>query len=304
MEYQKLIETICKEEDIDYTLISEGWISVLTKNNITKCISGYKYPLNDHALGNVIDDKFALYDLCKKLSIPIIEHRILFNPTSRLGKNTPNLLVKYFEEFNCDVVIKPNNGTEGTDVYHITTIEELQKVVANLFINNFSISICPFYVIQKEYRVVVLDNTVKLIYEKIKPVVIGDGKGSLRELLLNLNKFYFENKLVDDKYDLILKSGKVYEYDWRFNLSRGATAKLVTDEILRKELGEFATNVTRKIGAKFVSVDIILSNNKYYLMEVNSGVCINKVCNFIDQDYKLTKEIYKAAIKKMFENNC
>ena len=146
-----------------------------------------------------------------------------------------------------------------------------------------------------------MDNEVKLIFEKIKPVVTGNGKSTLRELLNNLNPYYFQNKLTEKEYDIILNKEETYEYDWRFNLSNGATAKMVIDVDLKKLLSDLALDIVKKINARFVSVDIIKSNNKLYLIEVNSGVCINKVCNFIDKDFKITKEIYRSAINKMFD---
>jgi len=301
MDFRKLIEEICKEENIDYKLISEDWVMVLTKDNITKCISGYRFSLNDHALGSVIDDKYAFYDLCKINNLPIIEHDILFNPNSKLGSNTNNLKDKYFKEYNNDVVIKPNMGTEGTDVYHINNKEDLNNIINKLFETNFSISMCPFYKIEKEYRVVVLNNKVELIFEKNKPVVIGDGNKSIKDLLIELNPYYFNNKILVDKYNKILKIGEVFEYDWRFNLSKGATAKLVEDTTLYEKLSDFALNVCQKIGGNFLSVDIIKCKDNLYLMEANSGVCINKVCNFIDKDLKITKEIYRKAILSMFK---
>lgn len=85
----------------------------------------------------------------------------MFNPNSKLGINTLELIDKYFEEYNKDVVIKPNNGSEGIGVFHIYSRDELLEKANELFKTNFSISICPFYKIDKEYRVVVLDNEVK-----------------------------------------------------------------------------------------------------------------------------------------------
>jgi len=301
MEYRKLIEEICNEEMIDYKLISEDWVMVLTKNNITKCISGYRFPLNDHALGSVIDDKYAFYDLCKLKKIPIIEHNILFNPNSKLGNNTNDLLKKYFVEYQENVVVKPNLGTEGTNVYHITNYSDLLKITNELFKNNFSISICPFYKIDNEYRVVVLNDKIKNIFEKSKPVVIGDGKSSIKELLINLNPYYFTKINFSNEYNKILKNGEQYEYDWRFNLNKGATAELVENNDLYQKLSDIALNATKTINAKFVSVDIIKCQNKFYLIEMNSGVCINKVCNFIDKDLKMVKEIYREAILEMFK---
>lgn len=300
MDYRLLIKEICEEENIDYKLISKKWVMVLTKDNITKCISGYRFPLNDHALGSVIDDKYAFYDLCKLKNIPIIEYNILFNPNSNLGNNTYELIDYYFLKYNEDVVIKPNMGTEGNDVYHINDKDELIKVIDKLFKSNFSISICPFYKIDNEYRVVVLNNQVELILEKNKPVIIGDGIKTIKELLIELNPCYFK-KINLDEYNTILNKNELFEYDWRFNLSKGATANIVTDKLLYNKLSDFALDVVKKINGKFLSIDIIKCNNSYYLMEANSGVCINKVCNFIDKDLSITKEIYRKAIKSMFE---
>ena len=70
---------------------------------------------------------------------------------------------------------------------------------------------------------------------------------------------------------------------------------------LYNKLSNIALDVCNKIGAEFLSVDIIKCENNFYLMEANSGVCINKVCNFIDSDLKLVKEIYREAIILMFE---
>ena len=301
MEFKKLIKEICVEENIKYDLVSEEWVMVLTKNDATRCIFGYRFNLNDHALGSVIDDKFAFYDLCKLKGIPIIEHKILFNPNCNFGIHTPSLLEKYFSEYEKNVVVKPNLGYEGIDVLHITDLETLKLETEKLFRTNFSISICPFYNIESEYRVIVLNAKVKLIFEKVKPVIVGDGKRTIKELLRELNPYYFENKDLDEGYNRVLEKEEKFEYDWRFNLSRGATAKKVEDKKTIAELSKFAIDVCQKLEAKFVSVDIIKCNNNLSLMEINSGVSINKVCNFIDQDLKITKEIYREAVLSMFQ---
>jgi len=301
MNFRDLIKEICIEEKIDYKLISKDWIMVLTKNKVSKCISGYRFPLNNHSIGSVIDDKYAFFDLCKHLKLPIIQHKILFNPNTELGNNTFKLLEETFQEYDHNIVLKPNIGTEGNNVYHITNKQDLKKTVNKLFEHNFSISICPFYKIDNEYRVIVLNKKVKLIFEKNKPVVIGNGKNTIKELLLKLNPHYFKNIIFDERFNRVLKDKEIYEYDWRFNLSKGATAKLIDDMNLYNKLSNIALDVCNKIGAEFLSVDIIKCENNFYLMEANSGVCINKVCNFIDSDLKLVKEIYREAIILMFE---
>ena len=299
MKFKEIIVEICKEEDIKVEIMSNDYLIKLTKNNVTKFIWGCKFPLNDHGIGSIIDDKYALYEICKNNNIPIIEHKIVWNPNNKLGENTSELLEKYFDRYNNDIVLKPNNGSKGIDVYHLTNLDDLINVSNNLFSKYFSLSICPYYDIKNEYRVVILDNEVKLVYEKDKLVVKGNDKDSVKDLLIKSNPFYFQNKNLE-KYDYILNEGEIFEYDWRFNLSRGATAKLISDKLLEDKIISLALDVAKVLGIRFVSVDIINSNDNLLVMEVNSGVCIDKVCNFIDKDFKVVKEIYRNAIKKMF----
>ncbi len=303
MNFKKIIKQICKEENIDCQIISDGWGFVLKKNDITKYIFNKKFSLNNQAISLIIDDKYALYDLCKLYNIPVIEHQIIYNPESSLGINSLNEVAYYFKKYNKDIVLKPNNGNEGNDVYHITNQKDLNIYLKKLFNKNFSISLCPYYNIESEYRIVILDGVVKLIYEKVKPLVVGNGINTIKELLISLNPFYFKNKKLDEKYNVILKKGEKYLFDWRFNLSKGAIAKFVNNKDLEEKLSKMALGITNKIGATFVNVDIVLANNKFYLLEINSSVCINKACYFIDKNYSIVKNIYKEAILKMFEEN-
>lgn len=299
MKFKEIIKEICKEEDIKIEIMSNDYLIKLTKNNVTKFIWGCKFPLNNHSIGSIIDDKYALYEICKNNNIPIIEHQIVWDPSNKLGENTLEILKEYFNKYNRDVVLKPNNGSKGIDVYHLTNLDDLINVSNNLFSKYFSLSICPYYDIKNEYRVVILDNEVKLVYEKDKLVVKGNDKDRVKDLLNKSNPIYFQNMDLA-KYDYVLSDGEILEYDWRFNLSRGATAKLINDKNLENKIASLALDVTKILGACFVSVDIINSNGNLLVMEVNSGVCIDKVCNFIDRDFKIVKEIYRSAIKKMF----
>ena len=184
MKFHDLIKEICEEEEIDLEILSGNYLLMLTKGNIQKYIWGHKFPLNSHSVGEILDDKYALYCVLNANNIPVIEHHILWNNHSKLGSETDTLLVKYFNEFNNKVVIKPNNGSKGIGVSLVKSLEDAQKVCQNLFIKNYSVSITPFYVIENEYRVIVLDNKVELVYAKNKPVVIGNGIDTIKDLLI------------------------------------------------------------------------------------------------------------------------
>ncbi len=301
--FHNIIKTICEELDIKFTLLSKDWVIVLTKNETTKIISGYKFDLNSHALGLVCDDKYALYDVLKSLDISVIEHNIVYginnNNDYALMCNNMEYLTKLFDKYNRNVVLKVNNGTCGFNVEHIEALEELEEKFLQMADKNNSLSLCPYYRIDSEFRAIVLDNEIKLIYQKERPIVIGDGTSTIKKLLIDFNPSYF--KKIDDKsLDRVLKKSESYTYDWKFNLSRGARINEEVNDNDKQNISEIVSSITKNLDLGFCSVDIIKSNNKYYVLEINSGVMMKNYIEQANDGYITAYNIYKEAIIKMF----
>ena len=64
------------------------------------------------------------------------------------------------------------------------------EVIDKLLESQYSLSLCSVYDIVNEYRVIVLNNEIKLIYGKENAKVIGDGIHTLQELASNFNKVF------------------------------------------------------------------------------------------------------------------
>src|SRR5574344_465840 len=182
----KMIAEICNELNINIKVLSKEWVIQLEKNEKVRYISGYKFDLNNHGVGEIIDDKYAMFEVLKSFNIPVIEHNILFRPNNKeeyaINSNSYNYVFNFFKEHNSNIVIKQNDGTCGVEVYHITNEKDIISCLNKIFIENFSISICPYYDIKTEYRVIMLDGKCKLIYGKRRPIVYGDGVHSIKEL--------------------------------------------------------------------------------------------------------------------------
>ena len=266
------LDEICKELNIKYKYLSKDWIIKLEKNNKTRFITGYKFDLNNHALGNIFDDKYAVYEVLKDENIKVIEHNIFYSKDNEAyyaqGCKDINLIKEYFYNHNNKVVI---------------------------------ISYCPYYEALREYRIIVLNNSIKLIYQKIKPIVKGNGTSTIKELLIEFNPYYFNDIELDSTYDRVLELNELYEYDWKFNLSKGAISEVVDNKDTINDLTNIVNSITNKIDIGFASVDIIeLPNKEYYVMEINSGVTMKKVINTVGED--IVKNIYKEAINQLFIN--
>lgn len=295
-QFNKIIKQICQEKSIQYEELSDDWIIKLTKENRNKFIVGYKFDLNNQATSEICNDKFALYAVLKSEEIPVIEYNILF-------KNEEDKLEKYFYEYNQNVVLKPNNGTCGNNVLHICEYDKLKNEYNKLISKCYSVDICPFYEIESEYRVIYLP-TKQHIYKKVKPIITGDGVHSVKELLIEFNSEYFgdERNLKNENIsaDYIPKFGEKIEYEWRFNLSRGAKIADVDDEE-RNILMNMINNIIKVINLKFVSIDIVkLTNNQYMVMEINSGVMMENLVKLQDDGIQIAKSVYGEAIDLMF----
>ena len=292
---QKVIKNICEEKNIEFNLVSKDWIMVLKKDNRVKCISGYKFGLNNHSTGIICDDKYALYDTLKLLNIPIIEHKIVFRNYDK------NEILDFFKKHNNDLVIKSNSGTCGLNIYHAINIGDLFKYIDLLLKNHSSISLCPFYKIKNEYRSVILKDNIELFYGKKRPIVYGDGEKSIKELLCEFNYDYF-SKVEDNTLNKVLEKGKEYMYTWQHNLSKGAIPFEVIDNKLRENVQNLAKKTAKLLDLKFASIDIIeLESKEILILEINSGVMIDNYAHYMKNGENICKDIYSKAIDLMFE---
>ena len=306
---QRIIKQIALENDLSYEVLSCDLVIKLTKGNKIRYINGYKFGLNSHSLGLILDDKYATYELLNSLGISVCKHHILFRPTNHnsYAKNYNSFKYCYdlFLKYNKNVILKVNNGTCGDGVYHITTKKELKKIYNHLLKYNFSISLCPYYDIKNEYRVILLNNEIKIMYGKINPVVIGNGKDKLIDLLkdFNINYFGYKTNLKKNiNYNKVLKKDEKFIYDFKYNLSKGSIITEDIDKETKSIISKMAKDVSKKINLGFGSIDIIKTiDNKYYVLEINSGVMIENYIKLTSDGVKKAKKVYEEAVLEMFK---
>ena len=294
-EFNDLLQKICNELNIKLTIFPDGWLKILEKNNITHFISGYRFDNNCYAIGEIMNDKGLFYDVLKYKNIPIVEQKIIFKNYYKED------IIDYFNNHNKEIIIKGNTGNAGISVYKIKDINKAFEVIDNLFLKEYSISLSPFYNIKNEYRVIILNNEIKLIFGKIKPFIIGDGKSTLNELMQNNDKYYdLHIKNIQNKKYIPLKDEKI-DLDFKFNLSSGGSVFLDIEDGLKEKIEFLAKKVAEELNISFASIDIILTNdNKLLVLEANTGVTLNKFSNQTFNGYNIVYNIYKEAIKLMF----
>ena len=267
--FYQIIDEICAEKNIEQKLFSYGWIRELRKNNYSNFIIDNRLNLNNINSFNIAGDKFATYEILKNNNIPVIEHKIVFNPKTR----SKYYKIKFIEEAEellkeneNKVVIKANNSYKGKDVYFCSNKKEIEEVINKLFENNCdTLSVCPYVEIKYEYRAIYLDGEILYVYKKKKPYIVGDGEKTISKLI---EEKFLDEIEIDISRDIDLnsvpKKGEKVTISWKHNLSNGAEPILIdeSDEFLNK-VKEISIKSAKAININFASVDIAQTEDKW-----------------------------------------
>ena len=304
----RIVYDIANDHGVTIDSFSYDWILKLSKNHIHKHIFGYNFELNSSTAKMIAGDKSATSDLLKAANVTTVEHTLFLNPS--MGKYVGSVgnwqqILAYFHENNQHIVCKPVDGTGGNGVFMATTVTELEQAVHTLFSKHRSICLSPFYDIKKEYRAVILDGEVELLYQKNIPFVEADGTKNILELL--------QEKFSGETLDSVIKSfsnrsdqslsdipekGNIIEVNWKSNLGEGAQAEIIENSAIK----ELAISAAKTINIRFCSVDIIETTlGVFYVLEINSGVMIEHFLNSNPHEYDRIKAIYEKAVLRMLE---
>ena len=264
-----IIRELCEEMDIKLEKLSNDWILQLSKDGKIRHITRNHFDINPHSsnegIWSTVEEEFS-------------KHKCL--------------------------VVKPNQGYEGEGIELCHTKKEVEKAIEKLFQTCLSISICPYYHIETEYRTFYLKGEVHLIYGKNKPIVIGDGQATMEELLTNMN---FPNRkaardnlsALDMTY--VPEKGERVEISWKHNLSGGSIPEVLEKGELYDKIKNLSIRAGKALNMNFATIDIIQTvEGKLYVMEANAGICAELFTKVVEGSYGTVKEIYRKALIDMF----
>lgn len=257
----KIMHEICEEEGIELREYSGDWVLSLHRNGKCSYIIGNKFDLNSASVDAICCDKTAASDVMQQYGIPHVEH-FLFRLDGDSWSEIGGLLSKYGA-----LVCKPNNGCGGKQVFKAITMQELVAAVNDIKESGSHVAICPYYDVKNEYRVIILNGVVKLVYKKERQYSVEDGK--------------------------------LMYIDWRHNLCKGAKAEVIDFTDVDAQIYEIVHDVVRKMNVKFASIDVIECADGYRVIEINSGVTMAYFSKQDDRFYNIAKEIYREAVLSM-----
>lgn len=293
---EKIISEICIDRSYNRHIYADGWIQIIEGNEGKKMsIYGYRFSCNDSASDRICSDKAGLYELLNNNSIRAVPH-IYFGKnetcydTKQISKSISNMLTS-----TNSIICKPNNGTGGSGIVMTYTVQDTITEIANIWDRNKHACISPRRNIESEYRVIVYKDKVMIVYEKCLPCVYGDGIRNVRELASEKG---IHSDLLDYGIDsnYIPKKRETIVIGWKHNLKYGAFPRIVRDNYTLNILGSLALHATAVIGINFASVDIVNDEYGFEILEVNSGVMMERFSLSNPDNYSITKDVYQEVI--------
>ncbi len=302
----KIIEEICTEEGIYCERFSYDWIFRLTKNGKTAHIFGYQFENNSATAQLICTDKCASSEILRSKGIPAVEHFFFISPDDLhyigLEGNWPRML-DLLKEYG-RLVCKPNEGTGGIDVFQVSSPSELELAVNAVFAHSRSLALSPFYPIDQEYRVILLNDQIKLVFSKTIQSLIGNGRYSFKQLLLEQNPALLETiptgEFSEDLLNKVPKSGEKIPLNWKHNLGQGAQPELINEPVLVAQLSALALHAAQAVNVRFASVDIIRTGGEFKVLEINSGIMMESFARLNSHNYLVAKSIYQEALVALF----
>jgi glutathione synthase/RimK-type ligase-like ATP-grasp enzyme len=296
-----MVTRYCTARGIALDVRADGWLLVLGQLPRRQLILGYDFGLNSAVAHRVASDKAATSELLALSGAACVPHTYFMAPTLSGAAEPPwSAMLELLQAHADGVVVKPNEGTSGRSVTHVTNSAALEHAVNSIFATNANVALSPFLVIDDEIRVILLDSEPLIVYRKLRPTVTGDGLRSLRELITSAIAPKQQAALLSEfavgDLDAIVPRGQQRLVSWRHNLEFGARPELLDSADLRDTCVALAAAAADAIGIRFASVDLVRAGGRWQVLEINSGVMMETLARFYpEQVYAATS----AALDKL-----
>ena len=306
-----LVEALCsiaENREIEVSLLSHDWIVQLNRNGMSRFVYGYNFDLNSAAAALIANDKCALSYVLAQHKIPHVAHELFLTPQLLDYVGSDGNWVRAMqsvERFGYPVVCKDNQGTGGDQVLRIENQKELESAFQEIHTSKRGLALSPYYPIEAEYRMILLDGAELLCYEKQQPYVLGNGHSSYHELIrANYSHDPEICKVALSESSLPLneipKKDSKIPLMWKHNLGGGAIPCFKLDPTIQKSVFKLSAEACMALGIRFACVDVIQTQGEMRVLEVNAGVMLETVSRFSEEGRSLALNVYTHAVDAMF----
>lgn len=290
--------------------------------------SFFKYntlDLNPIGASDIAKDKDYANFFMKQMGYPIVPgSKTFFSDhwvkTIEIPHRKTTDAYQYACKLGFPVIIKPNNGSQGSGVCLVHNKQEFYKGVKAI-LERYDIVLVQKPVVGKDYRLVVLDNKIISAYQRVPLNVVGDGISTIIKLVKNKQRQFLisgrdtriklkdpriKNKLKYKKLTLqsIPAKGKIVYLLDNANLSTGGDSLDVTEQV-HPAFKKIAIKLTKDMGLRLCGVDLMISGDisekpkKYWVLEINAAPGLDHYSKTGKKQEKIVEQLYLEVLKSI-----
>jgi D-alanine-D-alanine ligase-like ATP-grasp enzyme len=296
---------------------------ITLKNGKKRYFRHSNLDLNPLGASKVSSDKDYANFFMQKMGYPTVPGKAFFSDrwSAAIGSNQNiDAAYTYAEHLGFPVIIKPNSGSQGTDVRLVHDKQEFYRGLRAVFKRD-RVALVQKPVSGFEYRVVVLDTEVISAYQRIPLNVVGNGKSDIGQLLEMKMRAYmksgrdteitFDDPRIKDKLNrqklnlksVVARNEQIFLLD-NSNLSAGGDSVELTDAV-HPAFKKAMINLTRDMGLRLSGVDVIMETpitakpGQYWILEVNDAPGFDHYAKSGKAQEKIVEAIYVKVLRAM-----
>jgi glutathione synthase/RimK-type ligase-like ATP-grasp enzyme len=237
---------------------SQDWLLIMQRGPKRHFAFGYDLGLNTAIAHRIANDKAATAEVLQFCGVPCVPHMLFLNP--RLSEYVPSLQSwqAMLDLLNDNPAGIVVKPNEGTSGEHVFKVASPSEL-----------ELAAHRIFSANSSLVIspyldIENEVRVVLLDHRPLVVYDKKRVL---------------------------------DWRHNLDSGAQPVVLERGPIREACVEIAVNAAKSIGIRFGSIDVVLVNGAWQILEINSGVMMEALGK---SHPELVYAAYSAALDKVF----
>jgi cyanophycin synthetase len=265
---------------------------------------------------SIVQDKELTKNLLSAIGVPVPQGRPVTSPEDAW---------EAAQEIGLPVVIKPQDGNQGRGVAVNLTTRESVMSAYKLAVEEGNEILCERFAPGSDYRLLVIGYKLVAASRREPPLVMGDGRHSIEELVAEANKdprrgedhsTSLSKLLLDEiaqgvlaeqglSVDSVPAAGQIVLIRRNANLSTGGSAMDVTD-LVHPEVAARVVEGVRMVGLDIAGVDVVcldisrpLEQQGGVIVEINAAPGLRM---HLEPSHGKGRPVGEAIVGTMFED--
>lgn len=296
---------------------------IVFSNGRKRYFRGSTLDLNPVGSSDLAKDKDYANFFMKRMGYPTIPGKTFFSALwcKAIGsRRNIDAAYRYAVQMGFPVIVKPNSCSQGVGVAKVHTKRDFYRAMRFVFARD-RVALVQKPVSGKEYRIVVLDDRVISAYQRIPLNIVGDGKSTIRRLLVAKQKQFVtadrdtiiraeDARILENlkrqgftMRSVLLRDERIYLLD-NANLSTGGDAIEATAAV-HPMFRDIAIRLTKDMGLRICGVDIMVEGDiaekpsKYWILEINAAPGLDHYVKTGKAQQKIVEDMYLEVLKAM-----